>query len=112
MESKMDTVYQEILSKSLTSAQTEDLIRLNNFDIISEPGKVSPTELEALIHEVKHKLSGVDIKVVQTRIKGKIVLELKGNNKQTADFLREVLLTLSAQNSIRGNKVEELMILE
>ena len=108
----MEGVYKEILSKGLTSQQTEELIRLKNYDITSEPEKVPPSELQALLEEVQDKLGGVDIKVVQTRIKGKVVLELKGNSKQTTEFLRQVLMALSSQGTIRSRVVEELMILE
>ena len=111
-EEAMEGVYKEILSKGLTSQQTEELIRLKNYDITSEPEKVPPSELQALLEEVQDKLGGVDIKVVQTRIKGKVVLELKGNSKQTTEFLRQVLMALSSQGTIRSRVVEELMILE
>ncbi|CAN5134868.1 hypothetical protein BH09PAT2_BH09PAT2_09200 [soil metagenome] len=109
---KMEQVYHDILAKGLTSQLTEELIRLENFDITTEPEKVPPSELDALVAEVKEKLGGADIKVVQTRIKGKVVIELKGNNKQTTEFLRQVLLALSSQARMQGNSVEELMILE
>lgn len=109
---KMENVYTEILSKGFTSQQTEELIRMQNFDITSEPEKVPPSELHTLVEEVKEKLQGTDVKVVQTRIKGKITLELKGNSKQTTEFLRQVLLALSSQKTIRNSTVEELMILE
>lgn len=108
----MEEVYQEILAKGLTSQQTEELIRLKNYDITSEPEKVSPSELQILIDEIQEKMKGVQVKVVQTRIKGKITLELKGNNKQTADFLRNVLLALTSEGTLRRNVVQELMILE
>ncbi len=109
---KMEDVYGEILAKGLTSAQTEDLIRLRNFNISSEQEKVSPDELHVLIQEVAEKLGDVDVKVVQTRIKGKITLELKGSSKQTTEFLRRVLQVLSSQGMRRTRVVEKLMILE
>lgn len=108
----MEEVYKEVLAKGLTSVQTEQLIRLKNYDISSEPEKVSPSELESLTRQVKEKLQGVDVKVVQTRIKGKITLELKGDSKQTTHFLREVLQALSTHRKVHSNGVEELMILE
>ncbi len=108
----MAEVYEEILAKGLTSAQTEELIRFQNFDITSEPEKFEPDELTDLVNEVTNKLDGVHVKVVQTRIKGKIVLELKGNSKQTTAFLREILEALVAQGRVRARSVEKLIILE
>lgn len=109
---QMEAVYKDIMAKGLTSQQTEDLIRLKNFDITSEPEKVSPPELATLILEAKETLQQVDIKVIQTRIKGKVILEMKGNSKQTTEFLRDILYALSNRRTLHKKAVDELMILE
>ena len=110
---EMEKVYTEILSKGLTSNQTEELIRMKKFEIEGESDKLLPAEVTFLTERIEKAIDKVKIKVIQTRIKGKIVLELKGNNKVTTEFLRTILTELgNTTEPIEERKGDVLMTLE
>ncbi len=89
----MITLYEEVLRDSLTVQQTEELVRKKMYGISSEGEYVSEedvkkaTERVALLYQAKAK-------IVQTRIKTKIVIEWTGSRKErqqaVVQFLKHI----------------------
>jgi len=48
-----------------------------------------------LIKKFKEKFSRVDIKIIQTRVKGKIIIEIKGNLGKTTKTIKELIKKLT-----------------
>ncbi len=106
-EKDIVNAYQTILAKNLTSAQTEELIREIKFTVETTNEMLSKEEKEAMIEEIRDEFPQVEIKIIQTRVKGKIVLELTGETAHTTDFLRQIkakleqkILTSEEQHTI------------
>jgi hypothetical protein len=92
----MMVVYEKALAGNLTVLQTEEMVREYLYNIKADGNRLSNEELEQLREKIKSRFKSVSIKVVQTRVKAKVVLELKGNLKKTSQTLKDILDTLSS----------------
>lgn len=90
-QQQMMTAYETILSKNLTSAQTEHLIRKILYNITPKSDLISEEEQNIFLEKMKILYEDVDVKVIQSRIAGKIILEMKGDSKKTSKILRELM---------------------
>lgn len=88
-EKDMIAVYEETLSKSLSTYQLEERVRQILHNIDTTGNQADSTVKEGIINSLQEKYTGLQVKVVQTRIKTKVILELKGNLEQTTSFLLE-----------------------
>ena len=91
----MINVYEKALTKNLTVLDTEELVREYLYQIKSDGEYISAQDLGSIIEQIKQKHKNIFIKVVQTRIKAKVVIEVKGNLKKTSQTLKNVLDILS-----------------
>lgn len=92
---KLLEIYEQILTGNYTVARTDELVREILFDIKSKGQRLSKVELQGFIDGIKKHNNDLDIKIVQTRIKGKAVLEIKGNLEETTALLKRLLTRLS-----------------
>lgn len=86
-EKDMIAVYEETLSKNLSTYQLEERVRLNLHNIDTKGEQADKAVTDTIVSKLQETFSDVQVKVVQTRIKAKIILELKGNLEQTTAFL-------------------------
>lgn len=87
-EESMISLYEECLARALSSTQLEERVRevLHHTRTDAEP--VSQTQ-KALIEAKLHmKEPEVRVKVVQTRIRARVTIELRGGRKKTGAFLK------------------------
>ncbi len=103
--------YKVILSKGLTTAQTEEVIRELKFDVLTNPTQLSKKEIQELINDLRNVFLGVHIKIIQSRIRGKIILELKGDSKKTSSFIKDVMAKLARSGAI-NNYEDDMQVLE
>ena len=89
-ETDIQRAYKEILTKSLTTVQAEELIRQIKFTVSTTNEQLSKEKLEGLIAEIKKVFPQIQLKIVQTRIKGKIIMELKGPTGETSEFIKQI----------------------
>lgn len=89
-DDSMVELYEKILRDNLTTFQTEELVRENLYAVKTEGEYLSKEEIQNFMEKFK-KDSRVKIKIIQTRIKGKFILEVFGNLKETSSFLREII---------------------
>lgn len=90
-EADMVAVYEEILAQNLSTTDLEEKVRDILHGIKTE-GEFLDDDTR---QQIKQKFESIDerinAKIVQTRIKAKIILEVKGNLTETSDILRKVL---------------------
>lgn len=80
--------YKKILAHNLTSYQAEELIREMKFSISTATNQLAPKEIQRIISRIEKSYPGVKAKIIQTRIKGKVSIELSGNTDQTSAFIK------------------------
>lgn len=91
----MIRVYERILAESLTSAQTEIVVREELYQTKTEGEKLLPEEVARLDRLVEKHLGKVKLQVIQTRIHSKLVLDIKGSLKDSTATLRKLIQLLS-----------------
>ncbi|HRN70823.1 MAG TPA: ArsR family transcriptional regulator [Candidatus Woesebacteria bacterium] len=107
----MQKAYETILANNLTSAQAEELVRAIKFSVSTTHKQLHPNEIEKIVKEIQKIFPEMNIKIVQTKVKGKFVLELKGDTTKTSAFIKEVADKLS-HTAYSDVQDDELYILE
>lgn len=94
-QKKLIEIYERLLKHNYTVLQTEEIVREVLYEIKSDGKQLAKDELEDLIQKIKEKNKDIQIKAIQTRIKGKMVVEIKGNLENTSLALRNLLKRLA-----------------
>jgi len=105
-ETQMKEAYEEILKKDLTAPQTEMLIRQLKFDVASDDHLISPKELAKISNTLQEKHEA-RVRIYQSRVRGKIIIEKRGKTQDTAQFIKK-LVTLLEQEVDEGHTLEVL----
>lgn len=88
---KLLGLYEDLLKHNYTVQETEEVVREILYEINSEGKHLGKEEVQKLIETIKEKNNDVEVKVIQTRIKGKIILEMRGSLDQTSSALKLLL---------------------
>lgn len=88
---KIIEIYEEILKNNLTVAKTEELVREALYGLKTEGSYIPKEEKALLIEKIRRDMDNILINVVQTRIKSKLVVEIKGSLSRTTPILRRLL---------------------
>lgn len=94
----MIAVYEKVLANNLPTAKTEELVREILFHVDSRGERVNKQKMQAL--KDKFKRRGVDLDITQTRTKGRISLEMKGNLETTTQFIEEITQALEFEEEV------------
>lgn len=92
----MIKAYETVLSDSLTALQTERLVREVLFSVSSVGEKLSREEIEVFTENVRKGKKAVSVSILQTRIKGRVAIEVKGNLEQTTQWIRQFIAGFKA----------------
>lgn len=87
-EGEMIDVYEKVLSDNLTSAQTEELVRERLYGLKSAGEHLTKEKIAEFVQSQKAK--GRQVKVIQTRRKGKLILEVAGDLLTTTKELTKL----------------------
>ncbi len=87
--------YEKVLSDNLTVAQTDELIRQLLHGIKTEGEYLSAEEKEKLPEILRKNKDPISAKIIQTRIKGKFIFEVKGSPQTTSTVLKKLIDHLS-----------------
>lgn len=87
----MLTAYEQVLADNLSVQRTEELIRDMLYKVKSTGDYLSGEEKNKIVESLKKNEKNIDIKIIQTRIKSKLVLEFKGNLEETGKKLKAIL---------------------
>ncbi len=96
-EEDMIEVYEKVLADNLTALQTEELVRQKLYNLKNDGSYLDPSEIETF--EKLMEEQEFDVKVIQSRVKGKITLEIKGNLAKNSMKLRELMNLLKSKKS-------------
>jgi len=89
-EKEMIKVYELILEKNLNVSKTENLVREIVYQIKNEGDYLSLEEKEELIKKIELLGENIKAKIIQTRVKSKLIIEIKGSLKKTTEILRKI----------------------
>ncbi len=90
-------VYEQVLAKNLTVQQTEDLVREILYGVNAEGERISDQEKKRYKQELSTLYSNIQLKIIQTRGRGKLVIGFDGSFKKTSQLIKQILdkLTIS-----------------
>lgn len=111
-EQDMIQAYEEVLAKNLTSQQTEEMVREKLYGIATSTERLSKDEIKDYTRQIEELYRGIELKVVQTRIKGKIICEVKGDTAKSTKLLKEIMDKLVSDNSGVKRVSRNVFILE
>ena len=86
----MIQIYENVLTNNLTTLETDDLVRQKLYGVKSEGTYLLDEDKNTIIEKLNNILAG-KIKIVQTRVKSKIIIELKGSLKETSDKIKKLM---------------------
>lgn len=87
-------VYEKVLSDNLTSQKTEELVREKLYGLKTVGEYLTKSEIDSFLKNPNLKENKA--KIIQTRTKGKLVLEVEGNLISTTKELQRLMALLSA----------------
>jgi len=90
LEKEIIKVYEMILEKNLNVFQAEEIVRQMLYQIKNEGDYLSSDEKNQLIKKIESLGENIKAKLIQTRVKSKIIIEIKGNLKKTTEILRKI----------------------
>lgn len=91
----MIQVYEQVLAQSISTSELEALVRKKLHGIATEGDHVDNETLQSLENALKSFDPDAHVKIVQTRIKGKIIFEKKGTLTDTSEFITNLTKKLS-----------------
>lgn len=83
-------IYEKILADSLTTQQTEELVREMLYQIKDRGEYLSSAEKEKFLKSYEKK-DNIKAKIVQSKLRGKIIIEVKGNLEKTSAELKKII---------------------
>lgn len=92
---EMIELYEKILSENYTVRQTEEAVREYLYQVKSIGKYIKKETSEKYAKRIKELFPETDIKVVQTRIKGTVSIEIKGNLETSTKTIKHLLEKLS-----------------
>jgi len=90
-EKEIIDIYENILTNSLTVLQTEELVREKLHQTKTTGSYLTGNEKDNLIGKITANQESVKVKIIQTRIKSKLIIEIKGDLEKTSQELKKLL---------------------
>ncbi len=87
--------YEKILENNLSAVATEILIREKLYGIKKKGEYLSAEEKKRLVQHISDEYGGAELDIMQSRIKSKIMITLKGDLDKTGRALRKILEKLA-----------------
>ena len=89
-QEKMLQAFEEILKKSLTVIATEELVREYLYGIKTKGNHLRLKVKEEILKKFLEKYPEAKIKIIQTRVKSKIIIEIKGDLTETSKAISDI----------------------
>lgn len=83
--------YEQVLSRSLTIAQTEEHIRDVLYHVKTDGAYFTEEEKRRLITNISSGNDSVTVHIIQTRVKNKLVIEVKGPLSETSEVMKLII---------------------
>lgn len=91
--------YEKVISDNLTVIQTEELIREILYEMKSTGEHLPQEEIEKSKKAISDMFTGAKLKLIQTRVKSKIILEIKGSLTDSTPIIRAIIKKLTSFTS-------------
>lgn len=91
-EEEMIKIYEKVLAKNLTVAQTEALVREKKHQVKTEGKYIDKNYLEKVKKIIEKE--GVEIKIIQSRLRSRIIITAKGSLKESSIKVKKILSVL------------------
>lgn len=98
---KIIQIYEKVLSESLTVKGTEEAVREALYGLKTDGEYLKPEEKNDFAQKITGFKKNFKLQIIQTRIKSKIVFEIKGSLDQTSIEVRNLLKRLEIRNNTR-----------
>lgn len=92
---QMIELYEKILSENFTVRQTEMAVREYIYQVKSIGKYINKENVMKLTKKIKEKYPEANVQVIQTRIKGRVIIEIKGNLEVSSKAIKHLLEKLS-----------------
>ncbi len=92
---QMIELYEKILSENFTVRQTEMAVREYLYQVKSIGKYINKENVMKLTKKIKEKYPETNVQVIQTRIKGRVIIEIKGNLEVSSKAIKHLLEKLS-----------------
>ncbi|KKQ24176.1 MAG: ParB-like protein partition protein [Candidatus Roizmanbacteria bacterium GW2011_GWC2_37_13] len=92
---KLIEIYEKVLTDNLTIRQTEELIREVLYEIKTKGSYLKVKDKRELIENFEKKYPDLEVNISQTRMRAKIIFEIKGNLEKTTKFVKELERSIS-----------------
>lgn len=102
-EDEMIEIYEKVLIKGLTVAETELLVREKKYEIKTEGKYIDKNYIEK-IKSIFEK-ERIEIKIVQSRLRIRVIMTAKGSLKKTSVKMRKILYVLE-KNFLKKEEVD------
>lgn len=83
-------LYERILSEEMSALDLDEAVRNMLFATVSDGDPIGNKIKAAIQRKFQTLNPAVEVKIIQTRVKSKVVMELKGNRTATNEFLRKL----------------------
>lgn len=90
-KNQMIELYENILKNNFSVKQTEEAVRDYLYQIKSVGKYINPESSEKLINKIKEKYPEINLRIIQTRIKGKVIFEIKGGLENSTKAIKQIL---------------------
>ncbi len=98
-DKQMFELYEKVLAGSLTVLQTEQEVREILYSTNGGGERIRQREIESLIEDIASDVNSVVVKLTQTRVRARLMIEVKGGLKKTSEMLRPLLERLHKKES-------------
>lgn len=88
---QMIGLYEKILVENYTVKQTESAVREYLYQVKSIGKYLNKEDTEKFIKKIKEKFPELNIQIIQTRIRGRVILEIKGDLEKSSKVLKQIL---------------------
>jgi len=88
--------YEKVISDNLTVLQTEELVREILYEMKSTGEHIPQEEIEKMKKSISDIFAGIKLKLIQTRVKSKLILEIKGSLADSTPIIRSLIKKLTS----------------
>ncbi|OGK37596.1 hypothetical protein A3F03_00035 [Candidatus Roizmanbacteria bacterium RIFCSPHIGHO2_12_FULL_41_11] len=105
--------YETVLARGYSSLQTEELVREMLFGISTDGSpRLSRQEIRDFQRTFHELYPGITVKIIQTRVRGKLVCEIKAGTTISSKILRGMIDKLLADDSGIKRTKKNVFVLE
>lgn len=91
-EEEMIEIYEKVLARSLTVAETESLVREKKYQVKTEGQYIDRNYIEKVKKIIEKE--GLEIKIIQSRLRSRIIMTVKGSLRETSIKVKKILSVL------------------